>query len=146
MKTISKLLLVMVTAVTVPACHDGGGGDEPPPSHYGSVGQGWIRIASPDYEPVYAVATSTLSLEGEVFVSPGWWHCCPFDAAVDVTWTNVDTKATGACATWVTGSYFVTNHWSISLALQPGVNHFEIWARDPGNNAGAVSVTVTYTP
>ena len=109
--------------------------------------QGWINIKEPVEESTYSTTIDIQRLAGNAFVSPGWNHCCPFDAAVIVTWSNSATGDSGTATSVSTLDFlgFAFHDWSAFISLACGENEIEVSALDPDGLMGLDSINVKST-
>lgn len=133
--------------VALVACGGGETSDlSDPPGCTTSVDGGWVEIQVPTTACTYAAAGTTLALSGTAFVSPTWWHCCPADAGVTVTWRNSATSESGTATSTVTGGITWTHEWSAMVPISSGSNAITITAADPSGKTGTKTLTVAVTP
>lgn len=113
-----------------------------------SSGGGWITIDAPTELCTYTADSASLSVGGTAFVSPSWWHCCPADPAVTVTWFNDAAAAGGDASSRVEVSALGTvwtHRWSATVPLNRGTNAVTFTAVDPSGRTGTVMLTVNCT-
>ena len=114
----------------------------------GFFNQGWIEIEAPTEAPIYETSRDSVYLLGKAFVSPDYWHCCPLDPAVMVTWSNGATGESGQASSegYFSDLFFkIPKHrWSTTVPLAEGDNPITVSAVDPDGHHGNDSITVTY--
>ncbi len=121
-------------------------GPAPAPTCTSGTGGGWVAIEAPTTQCAYTADSAVVPLAGTAFVSPSWWHCCPPDPAVVVTWVNDATGSSGTASSWVETDalgYVWTHRWSADVSLRSGVNVITVTAADPSGRTGTATLTVT---
>ncbi len=152
-----SILLIVSLALLLPSCGGGGGGNGGaiPLTDPNRVGAGWITITGSYIGTSGSTGPSTVTLSGDAFISPKWWHCCSgsgSDTGVTVSWVNSTTGVSGQanqtpeyCGLFGT-SYLCGHKWRATVELAVGNNVIAITATDPDGNLGRVTTTVVGTP